>query len=144
MAKASLPKIISRADARAAGKKTYFTGKPCRRGHLVERRVNDAHCMDCNRIWSIRCAKKWAEKAAARARRWYRQNYEKQVLALGRPQPGVCDICHCGSWRIVLDHCHETGAIRGWLCDRCNAWLGRLKHNPKLSRKMDAYLKKHG
>jgi hypothetical protein len=32
--------IISRKEAKAAGLTRYFTGKPCKRGHVVERRVD--------------------------------------------------------------------------------------------------------
>lgn len=34
-----MPEIISRADAMRAGLKRFFTGKPCKHGHLVERYV---------------------------------------------------------------------------------------------------------
>jgi len=39
--------IISRADAHAAGKLRYFTGIPCRNGHLAERYVTQGACVDC-------------------------------------------------------------------------------------------------
>jgi len=29
----------------------------------------------------------------------------------------------------VLDHDHETGAFRGWLCRNCNSGLGFLGDN---------------
>ena len=40
--------VISRASARAAGLKRYFTGKPCKRGHAVERLVANAQCVTCH------------------------------------------------------------------------------------------------
>src|SRR3954467_6468616 len=36
--------ILSRADAKAAGLKWYFTGKPCPRGFVHVRRVTDGNC----------------------------------------------------------------------------------------------------
>lgn len=45
----------------------------------------------------------------------------------------VCNICgvpaHSNSRRerLAVDHCHETGAIRGLLCHRCNTAIGLLK-----------------
>lgn len=33
-----------------------------------------------------------------------------------------------GEW--VIDHCHETGAVRGILCRRCNVTLGYLGDSP--------------
>jgi hypothetical protein len=34
-----MPEIIVRKEALAKGLKGFFTGKPCKRGHVVERRV---------------------------------------------------------------------------------------------------------
>ena len=40
-------KIVTLAEARAAGLKRYFTGKPCSRGHVVERQVSNQGCLQC-------------------------------------------------------------------------------------------------
>jgi len=37
-------------EAIAAGKTTYFNGKPCKHGHLCERRVENRTCAECGRI----------------------------------------------------------------------------------------------
>jgi hypothetical protein len=39
--------IITRKEAQAQGLKTYFTGKPCKRGHVAARRVNPNACVEC-------------------------------------------------------------------------------------------------
>ena len=39
--------IISRKDAKAQGLKHYFTGKPCKRGHVELRLVSSEGCMAC-------------------------------------------------------------------------------------------------
>jgi len=36
-----------REEALSLGKKTYFTGKPCKRGHIAERRVSTWVCLQC-------------------------------------------------------------------------------------------------
>jgi hypothetical protein len=43
-------KIVTLAEARAAGLKRYFTGKPCSRGHVVERQVSNQGCLQCLRL----------------------------------------------------------------------------------------------
>lgn len=43
-------------------------------------------------------------------------------------------------WR--LDHCHETGQFRGWLCHNCNIGLGRFYDDPDLLMKAISYIQK--
>lgn len=38
---------ISRAAAVAAGQSTFFTGEPCKRGHVTYRYVKNGGCSDC-------------------------------------------------------------------------------------------------
>lgn len=40
-------KNMTLAQAKAAGLKKYFTGKPCPRGHIAERYVSGATCVQC-------------------------------------------------------------------------------------------------
>jgi hypothetical protein len=44
-------RIISRAEARALGLKRYFTGEPCKHGHVAERWVSGRVCVECARGW---------------------------------------------------------------------------------------------
>lgn len=41
-----------------------------------------------------------------------------------RSMPKVCAICGSSDRRMVIDHDHDTGAIRGVLCSQCNSGLG--------------------
>src|SRR5690606_28784629 len=43
--------IILRPEARARGLKRYFTGKPCKRGHVSERLVSSKACVQCALEW---------------------------------------------------------------------------------------------
>lgn len=47
MANDNLPQIISRAQAKELGLKRYFTGKPCKRGHISLRRATSGQCIEC-------------------------------------------------------------------------------------------------
>lgn len=42
--------IISRKEAKQRGLKFYFTGKPCKRGHIAKRLTRDAYCTVCQKI----------------------------------------------------------------------------------------------
>lgn len=48
--------------------------------------------------------------------------------------------CHVkGS--LSVDHDHETGEVRGLLCNLCNTGLGKFKEDPSLLTKAASYLK---
>lgn len=42
--------LKSRIDAINAGLKKFFTGRPCRRGHLAERYTSNSACVECELI----------------------------------------------------------------------------------------------
>ena len=45
--------------------------------------------------------------------------------AMLQAQRGRCAICDSAEkGRLVVDHCHDTGVVRGLLCVACNAALG--------------------
>lgn len=44
-----MPEIISRIDAAHAGLKHYYTGKPCKYGHVAKRYVSTCKCVECNK-----------------------------------------------------------------------------------------------
>ena len=48
-------------------------------------------------------------------------------------QGGKCNLCKlpCTSEEAVLDHDHDTGAIRGVLHRGCNSLLGKVENNHK-------------
>lgn len=51
-----------------------------------------------------------------------------------REQNHACRLCRCPlspTYRNV-DHDHQTGRIRGLLCNQCNTALGNFKENPKV------------
>lgn len=62
---------------------------------------------------------------------------------LHRQQDGCCAICmrKPRTRRLAVDHDHETGAIRGLLCTRCNhKVLGGADESPTLLRRAARYL----
>lgn len=44
--------LVSRQEALAQGLKRYFTGKPCKRGHIAERTLPENGCAECARLRS--------------------------------------------------------------------------------------------
>lgn len=69
--------IISRAEAKARGLTRYFTGKPCKFGHIAERAAAKGVCLECAQIW--RDAKRQAHPEIFRAQNqaWKARNADK-------------------------------------------------------------------
>lgn len=112
-------------------------------------------CGDCKycraRDKNLRAVRKYsashAEKEKERKRRWhtttgrYRQRLKKGIIdahlvdEVLAAQGGKCAICGAlapagnGSWH--ADHDHETGLLRGVLCNACNPGLGCFKDSTK-------------
>lgn len=57
-------------------------------------------------------------------------------------QGGKCAACRGDSGRrpFQVDHCHETGQIRGLLCGNCNSTLGHAKDDRDRLRALIRYL----
>lgn len=73
--------VINRSEAESLGLKFFFTGKPCKYGHIDQRRVDNRTCEECSRFRNKRDAwkkKKYAEENEERVReskkRWARKN----------------------------------------------------------------------
>lgn len=61
-----------------------------------------------------------------------------------KSQGGKCMICNelGGSKRnrLVVDHCHSSGGVRGLICQQCNMALGNARDNPEILRNLAKYL----
>lgn len=58
-------------------------------------------------------------------------------------QNGTCAICKESdpSGRLVVDHCHKTGKVRGLLCNRCNPGIGYFREDEELLASAILYLR---
>ena len=61
-------------------------------------------------------------------------------------QKGLCKICErperSKDW-LYVDHCHNTGEVRGLLCGTCNSGIGQLCDSIEVLERAIAYLKKY-
>lgn len=116
-------------------------------------------------------AKQWywknREASIARQAKWVRE-HQDHVLAYRRrkllekygitpqeydkllaEQDGRCKICASAKpgpfeRNFYVDHCHETGKVRGLLCGSCNLAIGQFDDNPGTLRRAALYVELHG
>lgn len=46
--------VVTRDGARGLGLQRYFTGRPCKNGHISERRVSSTRCLACHAAYGVR------------------------------------------------------------------------------------------
>lgn len=89
--------MISRAEAKRQGLTRYFTGKPCLYGHISERMVTNASCLQCLKIKQNeyqnsskgrKAHKAWYAKSGFQYAKEYNSNPEVKERARER-QPAV-------------------------------------------------------
>lgn len=87
------------------------------------------------------------EAAKANLRFYYRSRYGLTIEEADAMRAAGCWICGATEddapgrhGRLHIDHCHETGRVRGALCHRCNVGLGQFRHDAELLRRALEYL----
>lgn len=88
----------------------------------------------------------WADPARGHGKHLQRKfglslaDYNKMLADQG----GVCKLCGGvtpGGMRLAVDHDHNTGKVRGLLCQRCNVHLGWYEAlTVERANEFDAYL----
>lgn len=64
--------IVTRSEARSNNLTRYYTGKPCRYGHLASRYTKDARCLDCCKILSAQSRERHIERRRLQDREYAR------------------------------------------------------------------------
>ncbi len=113
-------KASPRATAIAVGKSRYH-GRPCRYpGHGTERKTANGECVVC---WRKRKKKQASHRHGRRRRHAEVKGHAPpppEHLCPPKPEDGRCEYCGSDLGPLCLDHDHETGLFRGWLCHKCN------------------------
>jgi hypothetical protein len=65
-----------------------------------------------------------------------------ELEVLRETQAGLCGICRRRR-KLVIDHCHESGAVRGLLCHACNTAIGSLDEDPRIIHAAVRYVITH-
>jgi hypothetical protein len=101
-----------------------------------------AHCKVCHSQYRTnnleRCK---VRDRSAHLRRTYgldAQGFDSLLAS----QSGGCGICGKLKAKMCVDHCHQTGTIRGILCGACNTAIGNLGDNVEGVTRALYYLQK--
>ena len=132
--------IITRKEAQEKGLKRYFTGESCKHGHIEERFVSDWKCVECCKERCKKYTKNHPKYSTFRVRKF------RMFPDPTRSEPENCESCgvHRNKLKrgLNLDHDHETGKFRGWLCGNCNRGLGYLGDKVESVKMILGYLQK--
>lgn len=136
-----------RKEAKDKGEKFFTTDKPCFRNHKSKRYVSTGSCVDCQVFRNI-----IAHKERLRPKDYNKalklKVYGLTVQAFDKmleDQNNKCAVCgnlftDKGNRYACVDHCHDTGKVRGLLCVKCNSGIGLLGDSIKMLEKAIQYL----
>ena len=120
----------------------FFKDKPCKRctTNFTPNAPSQMYCSQQCADYGITSAYLLREYGITYDR------YEEMLLE----QSNLCAICRTEGFvmdkerhklKLVVDHCHSTGVVRGLLCHNCNRALGLLKDNLTTIANSMEYLK---
>ena len=121
----------------------YFKDKPCRecKTMFTPKAPSELYCSDPCKDRGITSA-------------YLKRNYNITLACyekMHEEQGGLCKICQGEGFvmsavknghvnKLVVDHCHDSGEVRGLLCHNCNRALGLLKDDPAVLKRAIEYL----
>ncbi len=72
--------IISRREAIKQGLTRYFTGTPCKKGHVSERAVLNWACIECQQLWQA--SDKGKSSKHLSDKKYRQENHEKKSYVI--------------------------------------------------------------
>lgn len=134
--------IITRKEAVERSLPRYFTGKPCKHGHIAERVVKGT-CVECDRLRAhVNTPHDKLKKRERNLKARYGMDITEFVARVEQ-QKNRCAICRNLTKKLIVDHCHSKDTVRELLCSRCNNLLGLAEDQIELLHAAIDYLVKH-
>lgn len=143
-------KDLETCRVKARGYSRTYAERHPDRSAASKRAYDESH--RCERVAAVLRSRERHPENVVRTRRSSRlrergmsdADYERMFAAQG----GVCAICkqpetytRDGKPRaLCVDHCHETGRVRGLLCAKCNSGIALLGDSAERVRRAVAYL----
>ena len=125
-----------RAKAKAEGKTTYYTGRPCKHGHVAKRTTSNGICVICNSIRQERWRKDNPTKAKQRDALYYlRYSKRDQAIQYRLSNPDKVKAA-TKKWQIANKHkkaqaerkryAAKLGATPDWLSKSDMEWMNDI------------------
>jgi hypothetical protein len=159
-----LPEVtISRKEAASKNMIYFFSGEPCKNGHVSLRYTKNNLCLLCARSEETKKKSKLyyannSQKIIEKVRQYSIDNpfYERSNRLKRRygitleefnsmfiRQGKRCLLCGTDSpdgrnW--AVDHSHKTGEVRGILCTKCNVMIAMARDSVDMLRRGISYL----
>jgi post-segregation antitoxin (ccd killing protein) len=98
----------------------------------------EARCKECTK----KTVQKWRKKnpeAQALINKRGRVKWAYNLKLEDVKEFGECPLC-LKEKKLVIDHCHAEGHVRGFICYNCNTLLGHVENKEKMAR-INEYIK---
>jgi hypothetical protein len=115
--------------------------------------IKHTYCRLCQNEYN----QEWYKKNRERGKIWRKNGHLRRSYGITlndynvllEAQNNVCAICfgtfsgtnQHGAKKLAVDHCHDTGIVRGLLCENCNRGIGMFKHKQNLLESALKYIK---
>jgi hypothetical protein len=103
---------------------------------------NKTHCASYNKEWKTKNPEYFVNKHLETTYGISLDDYNA-ILAVQDHKCAGCgvDASKAQRSKLYVDHCHDTGKVRGLLCQHCNTALGMVKDSIETLSSLISYLK---
>ena len=123
------------------------TCKACEKEFPLDSFVKDKRNKDGRGARCRSCVYASAKYSPERQRRYKLKHFYGMTVedynSMYQQQQGACKICQKKFDQLVVDHDHDTGEVRGLLCNPCNTGIGLFFDNVSTLENAITYLTKH-
>jgi len=131
---------MERAIASKDFKPQYVPTKPCKHGHYLRWTASN-NCVKCDN--ELKERRKLKIKLKRIEKEYGLSAHQYYALVNSRNSScEICGTCYEDSFSLHIDHCHNTGMVRGLLCSKCNQGIGLLGDSVDSLKKAIEYLSK--
>ncbi len=140
-----LKKFCNRCDAYLTIENKWRDEALCLKcGPIVKKEREKKHApkrRQSEKLWRLKNKNKVEKyrKKEKESKVHYKRKYNLSPDETNQLLENGCQVCGSKD-KLVIDHCHKSGVVRGCLCHFCNVSLGFARDNPNVLRKLANYI----